>query len=91
CAALGALFNGSVQYDNRANRGNFCSSRAEPGYASILNKERSASGYANLSYAFNDNTELYSTLLLNRTKVEVNSGSQFWQTSSDTGGLFYNR
>ncbi len=24
CAALGALFNGSVQYDNRANRGNFC-------------------------------------------------------------------
>lgn len=91
CAALGALFNGSVQYDNRANRGNFCSSRAEPGYASILNKERSASGYANLSYAFNDNTELYSTLLLNRTKVEVNSGSQFWQTSSDTGGLFYNQ
>ncbi len=91
CAALGALFNGSVQYDNRANRGNFCSSRAEPGYASILNKERSASGYANLSYAFNDNAELYSTLLLNRTKVEVNGGSQFWQASSDTGGLFYNQ
>ncbi|PPU56989.1 TonB-dependent receptor [Xanthomonas dyei] len=90
CAALGALFNGSVQYDNRANRGNFCSSRTEPGYASILNKERSASGYANLSYAFNDNTELYSTVLLNRTKVEVNSGPRFWQTSSDTGGFFYN-
>ncbi|CAG2098036.1 TonB-dependent receptor [Xanthomonas arboricola pv. juglandis] len=91
CAALGPLFNGSVQYDNRANRGNFCSSRTEPGYASILNKERSASGYANLSYAFNDNVELYSTLLLNRTKVEVNSGPRFWQTSSDTGGFFYNQ
>ncbi|WP_201765709.1 TonB-dependent receptor plug domain-containing protein [Xanthomonas vesicatoria] len=91
CAALGALFNGSVQYDNRVNRGNFCSSRTEPGYASILNKERSASGYANLSYAFNDNVELYSTLLLNRTKVEVNGGPRFWQTSSDTGGLFYNQ
>ncbi|CAD7729942.1 Vitamin B12 transporter BtuB [Xanthomonas hydrangeae] len=91
CDALGPLFNGSVQYDNRANRGNFCSSRTEPGYASILNKERSASGYANLTYAFNDNTEGYATLLLNRTKVEVNGGSRFWQTSSDTGGLFYNQ
>ncbi|AOD13579.1 TonB-dependent outer membrane receptor [Xanthomonas fragariae] len=91
CDALGRLFNSSVQYDNNPNRGNFCSSRTEPGYASILNKERSASGYANLSYAFNDNTEGYATLLLNRTKVEVNSGPRFWQASSDTGGLFYNQ
>ncbi|KPL48315.1 TonB-dependent receptor [Xanthomonas axonopodis] len=91
CAALGALFNHSVSLETRPDRGNYCSSRTAPGYSSILNKERSANGYANLRYAFNDNAELYATLLLNRTKVEVKSGSPFWQSSADTGGYFYNQ
>ncbi|MCW0455368.1 TonB-dependent receptor plug domain-containing protein [Xanthomonas sacchari] len=90
CEGLGSLFNGSMTYDTRPGRGNFCGSREEPGYSSFLNKERSASGYLNLGYAFSDNAEAYATLLLNRTKVETNSGSRFWQPSPATGGFIYN-
>ncbi len=90
CAPLAGLFNGTTIYDTRPNRGNYCGSREEPGYTTFLNKERSSSGYANLSYAFNDNMEAYATLLLNHSNLESNSGSRFWQSSIDTGGFIIN-
>lgn len=90
CAPLSGLFGGTTTYDTRPGRGGYCGSRAEPGYATFLNKERGASGYANLNYAFNDNAQLYATVLVNRTKSENNGGSRFWQPSLDTQGYIYN-
>ena len=90
CAPLAGLFGGTTFYDTRPGRGNYCGSRYEPGYSTILNKERSASGYANLNYALNDSTDIYATLLMNRTKNESNSGSRFWQPSLDTSGYIFN-
>src|SRR5690606_26009233 len=90
CAPLAGLFNGTTIYDARPGRGNYCGSSYEPGYSSILNKERSASGYANLNSAFNDSTDLYATLLVNRTKDQSNSGSRFWYSSLDTSGYIFN-
>lgn len=90
CGSLSGLFDGSTTYENRPGRGFYCGSRAQPGYGSILNDERSLSGYLNASYAINGNAELYGTLLANRNKTEINSGSRFWQPSIDTGGYIVN-
>jgi outer membrane receptor protein involved in Fe transport len=90
CDSMANLFNGSLVYEERPGRGFYCGSRAEPGFTTFLNKERSLTGYLNGSYAINDNAELYGTLLLNRTKMESNSGSRFWQPSIDTGGFIIN-
>lgn len=90
CAAVSGLFGGTTTYDNRPDRGNFCGSRAEPGYTSLLNKDESLAGYFNATYAFSPNVELYGTLLVNEAKTESNSGSRFWQPSIDTGGFFLN-
>lgn len=91
CAPLAGLYRGTTIYDTRPNRGNYCGSRYEPGYASIMNKERSAAGYANLNYALSDNADLYATLLLNHSKTQSNSGSRFWQPSIDTSGYIFNQ
>lgn len=90
CEPLQGLFNGSTVYENRANRGFYCGSRAEPGYTSFMNKERSLAGYLNGSYALNDSAELYGTVLLNRSKTESNSGSRFWSGSIDTNQIIFN-
>lgn len=91
CAPLGGLFNGTTAYDHRPERGNYCGSRAEPGFSTFLNQEESLAGYLNATYSFSPNVELYGTLLVNRTKTESNSGSRFWQPSIDTAGFFFNQ
>lgn len=90
CAGLSGLFGGNTIYDFRPGRGNYCGSRAEPGYTSFKNKQESLAGYLNASYQLNDDAELYGTLLLNRTKTESSSGSRFWQPSIDTSGFIVN-
>ncbi|BDU14940.1 TonB-dependent receptor plug domain-containing protein [Lysobacter auxotrophicus] len=90
CAPLSRLFGGSTIYDERPGRGFYCGSREEVGYTTIMNKEQSIAGYLNAVYTLNDNAELYGTLLVNRDKSESNSGSRFWQPSTDTGGFIVN-
>uniref|UniRef100_UPI001F57F0EC TonB-dependent receptor domain-containing protein n=1 Tax=Luteimonas aquatica TaxID=450364 RepID=UPI001F57F0EC len=91
CSAVGGLYDGSTFRDFRPNRGFYCGSRAEPGYSSIMNKESSLSGYLNASYDINDDTELYSTVLLNRSKSENNGGSRFWAGGVDTNQIIFNQ
>lgn len=88
CASLGNLYNGSTIYDFRPGRGYYCGSREEPGFTSFMNKESSLSGYLNASYNISDSTELYSTVLLNRSKSESNSGSRFWAAGGDNQIIF---
>ncbi|WP_226467250.1 TonB-dependent receptor plug domain-containing protein [Luteimonas panaciterrae] len=88
CAGLSNLYNGTTTYDFRPNRGFYCGSRAEPGFTSIMNKESSLSGYLNASFDLSDTTELYSTLLINRSKTQSNSGSRFWAAGGDNQIIF---
>ncbi|MFC5592703.1 TonB-dependent receptor plug domain-containing protein [Lysobacter niastensis] len=90
CAGLGNLYNSTTIYDTRPGRGNYCGSRAEPGFSSIQNKEEAIAGYLNAGYDLSDNAELYGMLLVNRAKTENNGGSRFWQPSIDTGGFIIN-
>lgn len=90
CGALGNLFNGTLTRDFRPGRGYYCGSREDVGYLTIMNRKRDLSGYFNASYALNDRTELYGTLLVGHNKSEANPGTRFWTTSVDTNGIFYN-
>jgi outer membrane receptor protein involved in Fe transport len=78
CDNVSHLFGGTTQVDFRPGRGNFCGSRAQPGYISILNDERNLSGYFNGRYAINDGAEAYATVLLSKNKAKNDSGSRFW-------------
>ncbi|WP_190285750.1 TonB-dependent receptor plug domain-containing protein [Montanilutibacter psychrotolerans] len=91
CDGLGNLFNGSTIRDFRPNRGFYCGSRAEPGYTSIMNDERSLSGYVNLTVPMGDSNDFYATLLANHNKMESNSGSRFWAAGVDTGQIIFNQ
>ncbi|UOF14717.1 TonB-dependent receptor [Lysobacter capsici] len=90
CASLGNLFNGTIIRDFRPNRGYYCGSREDVGYATVMNRKRDISGYLNASYPLNDKTELYGTLLIGRNKSEANPGTRIWTTAEATNGLFLN-
>lgn len=90
CGSVAGLFSGTTQRDFRPGRGFYCGSRSEVGYTTLLNKERSGSGYLNARYQLNDNAELYGDLLYNVSSLRFNSGSRFWETSIDTGGYIIN-
>jgi outer membrane receptor protein involved in Fe transport len=78
CDDVAFLFGGTTIKDFRPGRGDFCGSRAQPGYLSLLNEERGLSGYFNGTFALNDNTDLYATVLVGKNKAKNDSGSRFW-------------
>lgn len=90
CAPLAGNFGGTTQYDFRPDPegfgrfGNYCGSRAEPGYSTVLNGETGTTGYLNASFRLNDNAELYGVLLYGINTSKSNSGSRFW--SPDVNG-----
>ncbi|GAB3308839.1 TonB-dependent receptor [Luteimonas notoginsengisoli] len=78
CDDVAHLFGGTTFKDFRPGRGDFCGSRAQPGYATLLNEEKGLSGYFNGSFALNATTDLYATVLVGRNKAKNDSGSRFW-------------
>ncbi len=88
CAAIAGNFGGTTSYDTRPGRGNYCGSRAQPGYLTLLNDDSSNSVYVNGNYRVNENAELYANLLYGVNKVESNSGSRFWVPSQNAPGIF---
>ncbi|GAB3350229.1 TonB-dependent receptor plug domain-containing protein [Lysobacter tyrosinilyticus] len=78
CDALGFLYGGTTRLDFRPGRGNFCGSRAQPGFATLLNEERGISAYLTSTYHLSDDDDLYATVLVGRNKAKNDSGSHFW-------------
>jgi len=74
CDPLHYLDGGTVNYNYRAGHGYYCGSYDQPGYATILNENKSANGFLNLNYHLNDNTELYSEILYSYSKPKFSSG-----------------
>ena len=92
CDALSSLYGGTVFKDFRPGRGNFCSSREQPAFTSILNEEQGTSAYLSSNFALNDSADLYATLLVSRNKVTVDTGSRFWYPhyNNGLGGYVWN-
>jgi outer membrane receptor protein involved in Fe transport len=88
CSLLSEDFGGSLIRDFRPGRGNYCGSRAEPGYSTILNEQKGLSFYNNLNFQVSDNTTAYFSLLLGRNDVTSNSGSRFWVPDVNGSGGF---
>lgn len=78
CDELSFLYGGTTIRDFRPGRGDFCGSRKQPGYATLLNEEKGVSGYFNGNFALNDTTDLYATVLVGRNTAKNDSGSRFW-------------
>jgi outer membrane receptor protein involved in Fe transport len=78
CDALSFLYGGTTIKDFRPGRGDFCGSRAQPGYATLLNEEKGLSGYFNANFALNDNADLYAAVLVGKNQGKNDSGSRFW-------------
>lgn len=84
CGALSGLFGGTVARNSRPGRGPdgqgpgyFCSSYTEPGYASLLNQKKDASGYVHATYQFNDNTQFFADVLYGWQKQRSYSGPDY--------------
>lgn len=78
CDELSFLYGGTTIKDFRPGRGDFCGSRAQPGYATLLNEEKGLSGYLNANFALNDNADLYASVLVGKNQGKNDSGSRFW-------------
>ena len=92
CENVSSLFGGTTRVDNRPGRGNFCGSRAQPGFVSLLNEERNLSGYFNGRFALGGNAEAYATVLLGKNRAKNDSGSRFWvpDYNGDTQNYVWN-
>ena len=78
CDRVAENFGGTTRLDFRPGRGNFCGSRAQPGYATLLNDERGVSAYLNSSYRLTDDDELYASVLFGKYRAKNDGGSHFW-------------
>lgn len=91
CSPLSNLYGGTVGYETRPGHGNFCGTQFADGYSTILNQTKSGTGYLNLKYHLNDNTELYANVLYNVSNIRFSGGPYFWETNIDGGGIIYNK
>ncbi len=89
CAGLSNLYGGTTDYEYRPGRGNYCGSKYDNGYGTILNSNRSGTGYLNVKYKLNDSAELYGNLLYSVSTVKFSSGPYFWETNIGGGGNFF--
>ncbi|HEX4481083.1 MAG TPA: TonB-dependent receptor, partial [Rudaea sp.] len=89
CNALHSLNHNTTNYDYRPGEGNFCGSRYNYGFSTLLDKNRAGTGYLNLKYALNEDTQLYGDLLYTVSHVTFSQGPLLWESSLNTGALFY--
>lgn len=90
CTPVSSLVGGTVGYQNRPGHGYYCGSKYENGYATILNKQKSATGYLNATYSLNNNTQLYANVLYNVSNTRFTGGPYLWQGSPTPGSYFVN-
>ena len=90
CARLSGNFGGSTIYDNRPGSGNFCGSREQVGYTTLLNEESGINGYLSTRMQINESSEFYASLLYGVNKTDTNSGSRFWSPDiNGSGGYIF--
>ena len=90
CKSLSNLEGGTIDYETRPGLGNYCGSKYTDGYSTILNQNRSGTGYLNFKYKLNDSAELYGNILYNVSSVRFSSGPYFWESDINGGGLIIN-
>jgi outer membrane receptor protein involved in Fe transport len=90
CGPVSSLYGGTVGYQYRPGHGYYCGSKAVDGYATILNKQKSGTGYLNATYSVNDNTQIYGNVLYNVSSTSFTGGPYFWEGSPSPGSYFYN-
>jgi outer membrane receptor protein involved in Fe transport len=90
CGPVSGLVGGTVSYQTRPGAGNYCGTQYDLGYSTILNQNRSGTGYLNFKYKLNDAAELYGNLLYSVTSERFSSGPYFWEGDLNTSGYFYN-
>lgn len=92
CDNVAANFDGTTIRDLRPGRGFFCGSRAQPGYATLLNEEQGVSAYFNSNLRLSDNANFYTSILYGKNEAKNDSGSRFWTPNynDNTGGYIWN-
>ncbi|MBN8736510.1 MAG: TonB-dependent receptor [Xanthomonadales bacterium] len=97
CGALSGLFGSTVTRQARNSRGPggvgpgyFCGSYTELGYSTLLNRKRDASGYVNLTYQVNDNTQLFGSLLYDFQKQRFYAGPNYNWWAPANGNYIWN-
>ncbi|MET1161635.1 MAG: TonB-dependent receptor [Pseudoxanthomonas sp.] len=93
CDNVAANFDGTTIRDFRPGRGFFCGSRAQPGYATLLNEEEGVSAYFNSNLRMGDNANFYTSVLYGKNKAKNDSGSRFWipNYNDGTDGYIWNQ
>lgn len=78
CAQSSQLFGGTSQYYVRPNAGGYCGSYYDFSNTTVLNGNKSANAYLNLTYKLNDTSELYAEVLYGVSKQLINTGPPSW-------------
>ena len=65
----------------------------QPGYATLLNKEKGISAYFNSNYSMGDNANFYTSVLYGKNEAKNDSGSRFWipNYNDGTDGYIWNQ
>lgn len=83
CAGNAHLMDGSLRaYTNPRYTGSYCSSDGFYNYRTIQTDKKVATGYASLTYALNDTTELFGDFMYGFSDVENNVRSTSWSAPS---------
>src|SRR5699024_3091230 len=78
CDRVAAGVDGTVRYfEDAAGRGHACGSPYSPGYSTMMNGHKSASGYLNFTYDISPSTQLYANALYDVRNIDYYVGSNY--------------
>lgn len=87
CANVTGQFNGSVTRRTRAGRGDYCGT-TNAGYYTVSNGADQLNGYLHGTLDVGEAATLYTDVLASRENVEFTSGTKYYSTDIDFGGVW---
>ena len=94
CEGLSGLNDGTMQYANRRNYGNYCGSDRAVAYRTMISERKGVNTYASLSYMFDNGGEWFADVQAGRHEVSLFRAPRSWSLMMPDGneeGYFYNQ
>jgi outer membrane receptor protein involved in Fe transport len=88
CDNVTSQFGGTVAFQFRQGRGNYCGTKSA-GYYTLNNGTESTQGFLNATYDLAGGAQIFTEVLASHAQTTFNTGTVLWSTADDGGPFSY--